>query len=242
MSVLPRLFVAPERLGAETPLRLRGAEHHYLSHVLRLGIGEKVLLLDGAERVATTRIVRASALELELEFLAIETAPRREGQTPCVTLQIGLLKGDRHDLVVQKATELGASRIVTVLCQRSIPMRLEERSARRNQRWQRIAQAAAQQCRRPDLPEVTPPRQLGEVLQAAPTGLRLMLYEGAAPPLRSVLAAHQAIELLVGPEGGLDPQEVDAATAAGFIPCSLGPRILRAETAALAALAVVLTP
>jgi len=250
MAAHPRLFVSAERLCPPAPLRLCGAEHHYLSRVLRLGIGAEVVLLDGKGRVATARLARISGEELELEYLSVEAVAPPGAEPGGVTLYMGLLKGERHDFVVQKATELGCRRIVTVLCQRSVPEFGHDpgRAARRQQRWQRIAQAAAQQCRRLDLPEVAGPLPLGAVLEAqAEAELRLLLYEGPAPPLRSVLysgpggAAARSIELLLGPEGGFADTEVAAATAAGFIPVSLGPRILRAETAALAALAVVLS-
>lgn len=249
MAPLPRLFVAAERLRDDAPPELRGAEHHYLVHVLRMQKGDCVLLLDGGRRVATARIAEVSAETLVLEYLSIETAPVHAG--PRVTLYMGLLKGERHDFVIQKATELGACRIVTVVCKRTVPDLSKEREKRRQERWLRIAQAAAQQCRRPDLPEVTPPLSLQEAVQAVPKDFtsRLMLYEGLAPPLRSVLAStldlaarpSGELALLIGPEGGFDETEVAYATAAGFIPCSLGSRVLRAETAALAALAVVVT-
>lgn len=249
MAALPRLFVPAETLSHAMPLRLLGAEHHYLSRVLRLSIGDEVLLLDGVSQVVKTRIVAADAEALELERLSVETAASH-GE-PQVTLYMALLKGERHDLVVQKATELGARRIVTLLCKHCVPELGGERAERRQQRWQRIARAAAQQCRRPDLPEVTPPLTLREALDQDRNRCRLMLYEGTAPPLRSLLDGNIAknndrnrprdIALVIGPEGGLDGTELAQLREAGFLSASLGPRVLRAETAALAALAVVLT-
>lgn len=245
MAARPRLFVASEKLHRESPLRLVGPEHHYLSRVLRLREGDEVLLLDGNAGVATTRIISASNEALELERLSVETIvpPAQAARGRAVTLYMGLLKGEKHDLVVQKATELGASRIVTVICQRSVPDLGHERAERRQQRWQRIARAAAQQCRRPDLPEVTAPLDFAAALPAPACGdsLRLWLYEGAAPPLRSLFLEHppSQIALFIGPEGGLCREETAELQAAGFLPCSLGPRVLRAETAALSALAVV---
>lgn len=242
-SRLPRLFVDPERLAP--PLRLRGAEHHYLSHVLRLGPGAQLLLLDGSGRQALASVAGSSEGGLELDLLSIDETGAHGG--PEVTLLLGLLKGDRHDFAIQKATELGVRRIVSVVCRRSVPALGSERAERRQIRWQRVVQSAAQQCRRPDLPEVTAPLSFSEALSAVPGGLRLMLYEGVAPPLRSLLpdadanAAAQPIALLVGPEGGFEDAEVAEATEAGFQPCSLGPRVLRAETAALAGLALLLT-
>jgi len=242
MAPLPRLFVPAEKLSEET-LRLLGAEHHYLSRVLRLSVGDEVLLLDGSAQVAKTRIVQVDGEALLLERISVETAPSH-GE-PVVTLYMALLKGERHDLVVQKATELGVRRIVTLLCKHCVPSLGHERAERRVERWQRIVRAAAQQCRRPDLPEVTPPLTVSEALAQDQNRCRLMLYEGTAPPLRSLLDENtkvtRNVSLVVGPEGGLDAAELDLLRGAGFLPASLGPRVLRAETAALAALAVVLT-
>jgi 16S rRNA (uracil1498-N3)-methyltransferase len=243
MAALPRLFVPAETLSAQSPLRLLGAEHHYLSRVLRLSVGDEVLLLDGSAQVAKTRIVHVDGEALLLERLSVEDVPSH-GE-PVVTLYMALLKGERHDLVVQKATELGVRRIVTLLCKRCVPALGQQRAERRLERWQRIARAAAQQCRRPDLPEVTPPLPLREAVAQDGNDCRLMLYEGMAPPLRSLLDERlkvtRNVSLVVGPEGGLDAAELELLRGAGFLPVSLGPRVLRAETAALAALAVVLT-
>lgn len=245
LSRLPRLFIDPERLHPALPLRLRGAEHHYLSHVLRMGLGSQVLLLDGNGRQVLASVAGVSPDELELDLLSIDETGLHGG--PRVTLFLGLLKGDRHDFAIQKATELGVHRIVSISCRRSVPSLGSERAERRQVRWQRVVQSAAQQCRRLDLPEVTAPLTFAEALRTAPAGLRLMLYEGPAPPLRSVLPPADAapvgveIALLVGPEGGFEDGEVAEATEAGFQLCSLGPRVLRAETAALAGLAVLLT-
>ena len=263
MAQLPRLFIPPDRFDrlaaarddGAAPLTLSGAEHHYLSRVLRARPGDAVLLLDGQGRTARVTVAAIGAAELALAPAAADPAATDPAAAttfgPRLHLYVGLLKGDKLDLVVQKATELGAHRIVLIACARSVPRLDEERADRRQQRYARIAQAAAQQCRRLDVPEVLPALRLPDALAlpAPDTGpetgprARLLLYEGAAPPLHTALPRTGpppgAVELFIGPEGGFDPAEVDAALAAGFVPCSLGPRILRAETAALAALAVL---
>jgi 16S rRNA (uracil1498-N3)-methyltransferase len=163
-----------------------------------------------------------------------------------LTLYCGLLKGDKQDFVTQKATELGVHRLVPVACQRSVPQLHEDRAERRQQRWTKIAQAAAQQSRRADIPEVTGPLSFAAALADSAqvsSVLRLLLFEGSAPPLHTVIhqqpQALAQLHLLIGPEGGFAPAELAAATEAGFVPVSLGPRILRAETAVVASLAVV---
>ena len=249
VSTAPRLFVDPARLASEGPVFLSGAEHHYLTRVLRLRVGDAVVLLDGQGRLCEATVCRIDASQAELQCQAALHAPPVPTQ---LTLYCGLLKGDKQDFVTQKATELGVHRLVPVACQRSVPQLHEDRAERRQQRWTKIAQAAAQQSRRADIPEVTGPLSFAAALADSAqvsSVLRLLLFEGSAPPLHTVihqplqaLAPPQALaqlHLLIGPEGGFAPAELAAATDAGFVPVSLGPRILRAETAVVASLAVV---
>jgi 16S rRNA (uracil1498-N3)-methyltransferase len=242
-TTAPRLFVAPARLSPPQPVRLGGAEHHHLVRVLRLRLGDPVVLLDGTGRLVAARVARLGEDHSEL---ACESETTAATSGPQLVLLAGLLKGDKQDFVIQKATELGASAIVPVVCQRSVPQLGEERAEKRQQRWARIAVAAAAQCRRPDVPQVAGPTPLAEALRP-PTdspATSLLLYEGVAPPLHTQLAAKACgapaqVRLLIGPEGGFGESEVAAALLAGFAPCSLGPRVLRAETAVVAALAVL---
>lgn len=243
VSTAPRLFVDPARLASEGPVFLSGAEHHYLTRVLRLRVGDAVVLLDGQGRLCEATVCRIDASQAELQCQAALHAPPVPTQ---LTLYCGLLKGDKQDFVTQKATELGVHRLVPVACQRSVPQLHEDRAERRQQRWTKIAQAAAQQSRRADIPEVTGPLSFAAALADSAqvsSALRLLLFEGSAPPLHSVIhqqsQAVAQLHLLIGPEGGFAPAELAAATEAGFVPVSLGPRILRAETAVVASLAVV---
>lgn len=243
VSTAPRLFVDPARLASEGPVFLSGAEHHYLTRVLRLRVGDAVVLLDGQGRWCEATVCRIDASQAELQCQAALHAPPVPTQ---LTLYCGLLKGDKQDFVTQKATELGVHRLVPVACQRSVPQLHEDRAERRQQRWTKIAQAAAQQSRRADIPEVTGPLSFAAALADSAqvsSVLRLLLFEGSAPPLHTVIhqqsQALAQLHLLIGPEGGFAPAELAAATEAGFVPVSLGPRILRAETAVVASLAVV---
>lgn len=245
-ATAPRLFIAPERFVPAAPLVLKGAPHHYLTRVLRLRTGDAVVLLDGRGRVGAARVARVEAERLELGW---ESTATQTAAGPNVVLLCGLLKGDKQDFVIQKATELGVQELVTVACQRSVPQLEKERAEKRQLRWLRIAQGAAQQCRRPDVPQLRGPLPLAvalaEPVPADPPALSLLLYEGPAPPLHAALSGPgcapplATVRLLIGPEGGFTDAEVAAATAAGFVPASLGPRILRAETAVVAALAVL---
>ncbi len=241
---MARLFVEPQKLTEEVVV-LADEDHRYLTRVLRLGVDDTVTLFDGKSVEATARITRVGprALELKIEERHAVSAIDR----PHVTVIQALAKGDKLDLVVQKATELGAARIIPVTTTRAIA-RLDANTLRtmsRRSRWQKIAREAARQSGRLDVPEVEGVTALTTAMQASPKdALKLLLWEGARQTtLRSVLPpldeAPQQIVIAVGPEGGFTVEEVEAARHAGFVPVGLGPRILRTETAALVVLAIL---
>jgi 16S rRNA (uracil1498-N3)-methyltransferase len=240
--VSARLFIEPSKL-ADDVVVLTDEDHRYLTRVLRLGVGETVTLFDGKSVEATARITRVGprALELKIEERHAVTAIER----PSVTVIQSLAKGDKLDLVVQKATELGAARIIPVTTVRAVA-RLDAgaiRAMSRRARWQKIAREAARQSGRLDVPDVEGVTALETALSASPKdALKIMLWEGARQStLRSVLpeTPPQQIVIAVGPEGGFTVEEVEAARHAGFQPVGLGPRILRTETAALVTLAIL---
>lgn len=239
---MSRLYVEPERLHDEIVV-VAGEDHRYLTRVLRLTIGDPLVLFDGAGQEVMARIIRIGprALELKIEERrTVEVAARPE-----VTVIQALTKGDKLDLVVQKATELGVARIIPVTSARSVPRLEAMRAHGRQTRWQKIARDAARQSGRADVPEVEPVTALSTALHAAAKdALKIMLWEGAraernglrtalpeAPPARVVIA--------IGPEGGFAVEEVEAARAAGFAAVGLGPRVLRTETAALVTLSIL---
>jgi 16S rRNA (uracil1498-N3)-methyltransferase len=214
-----------------------------LSNVLRLQPGERILLLDGLGHGYITEVLsldRRRAAGLVLDCRAIKTEPRL-----FVTLFQCSLKADRFEWVLQKGTELGVARFVPVISQRSV-VRPAGALLRKYRRWQAIVREAAEQCGRGRLPELAPPVEWPDAL-AQGEGLRLLPWEGRANQgsgscLDGVLASDllDRVSLLIGPEGGIGPEEVEQATAAGWKIVSLGARVLRAETAALAALTMVL--
>lgn len=229
-----RLHVPPAALAAGR-VELAGEPFHHLVHVLRARRGDRVTLFDGAGREA-----EATVETLGEAGATLCAGEPREVPRPAVdlTLLLGLLKGEKMDLVVQKGTELGMTRLVPLAVAHAVVRLDEARHGGRLARWEKIAREAARQCGRADVPEITPVVAPDEAFRAA-TGLRLCFHEREPAPLAPLLVgAPPAATLAVGPEGGFSSAEIAAARHTGFHVVSLGPRVLRAETAAIAALAI----
>ena len=170
------------------------------------------------------------------EFLQVSTESALD-----IHLLQGLSKGDRMDIVVQKATELGVSTITPLVTEFSVVRLNQERAEKRQQRWRSIAIGACEQCGRNRVPEVRSPQTFQHWIDACSANdpTTLMLQPGAAKTLRSVDIAGQSLRLLIGPEGGFSDAEAELASQRGVIAVQLGPRVLRTETAALAALSAL---
>lgn len=225
-----RLFVAVEDLRG-TDVVLSGDAFHHLS-VLRLRVGDEVILLDGCGNLgrAILRIVTRSRAQAEV----LERWQEGEELLPLRLMQ-GLPRGEKFEWLLEKGVELGISAFTPVITERS-QIRGEKFS-----RWQRIIQEAARQSRRPLLPSLEELKSLPAALQQTTEELRLMLWEEGALPLNAALPKETPAScvLLVGPEGGFSVAEAQAAASAGFLPVSLGKRILRTETAGMAVAAVL---
>ena len=224
---------------AAGPVELRGEAFHYLARVLRARRGDRVVLFDGAGREAEATVDNVG----EDNLMVTAGEPRAAATTGVpVTLILALLKGEKMDLVVQKATELGVARIVPVASAHAVVRLDGERRDSRRGRWRKIASEATRQCGRADIPDIAEILTPEAAFSAAPPhALRLIFDERDDPPLRQLLGSAPPVEVVaaVGPEGGFAPAEVEAARSAGFLPAGLGPRVLRAETAAIAALAML---
>ncbi|MEJ0006571.1 MAG: 16S rRNA (uracil(1498)-N(3))-methyltransferase [Steroidobacteraceae bacterium] len=224
-------------VGGRTQVELRGTAANHIARVLRLREGEPLILFDdmGGEYAA---VVTALAREVVRVSVGEHTAGDRESPLH-VTLAQGISRGERMDVVVQKATELGVKRIVPILAERTVVRLNEVQAENRLRHWRAIAVAACEQCGRNRLPQICPPMTLQQFLVSdLPEGLRLLLKADGRLKVRDLPASHAAT-VLIGPEGGLSPGEQTAAVAAQFQGLSLGPRILRTETAALAVLAII---
>jgi 16S rRNA (uracil1498-N3)-methyltransferase len=232
-----RLFVPAERLGGER-LTLTGPEHRHIGLVLRARPGDALTLFDGAGGEVEAEVIRVERAETELSLGARRAVA---GPAVALTLLCAVPRGPRMDFLVQKTSELGVARIVPVVTERSVAR--PDAEAGKRARWEKIAREAARQCGRADLPIIAPPVRLAEALAGLQLpARRLALFEGERS--RSLRAALERTEpaataLLIGPEGGFAPAELAVARAAGFEAVGLGERILRVETAAIVAVALV---
>ena len=231
---IPRIFTA-QALASGAEIALEAGPSHHLLRVLRLQAGAMLYLFNGnggsfAAQLTGTRGARALAL-----VGAFDAADR---ESPlAIELAIGISRGERMDWIVQKAVELGVTAIRPLVTQRTEVRLAGERGDKKLSHWRHIAVAACEQCGRNRVPAIHPPERLADWLPAA-AGLRLVLAPGAAQSLAAVAETPMALALLIGPEGGLAAAEIAAAEAVGFVAVSLGPRVLRTETAPLAALAI----
>jgi 16S rRNA (uracil1498-N3)-methyltransferase len=233
-----RFFVSPAALCGDMVQLEDAALAHQLARVLRLGPGDHVLLLDGLGEACAVELT-----ELSRDAVAGRVTSRGPaGNEPSVALQLylALMRPERFEWALQKGVELGARRLVPVQFARSLPA--DRAEAKKLERWRRIVREAAEQSCRGLLPELAAPMPFAAACaEAAALGPAALLYEGEGAHLRDRLREPPAIlSLLSGPEGGITPEEVELAAAQGIPPVSLGPRILRAETAPVAAAAMVL--
>jgi 16S rRNA (uracil1498-N3)-methyltransferase len=245
-----RFTIAPDRIAGGR-VTFDREESRHLSRVLRLRPGDTVIAADGAGRDYTVRVETVGDTATGT-VLGVAT---REVESPLrVTLVQSVPKGDKMEAIVRAATELGVVRVVPVVTERTIVSLEPARWRERARRWQRVAKEAAKQCGRAVVPPVEAPRPLADFLGAdEPADLRLCLWEGAATTagegggqagsLGTTLAANlprdARVHLLIGPEGGLSRDEVDAARGRGWKVVGVGPRILRTETAGPAILAIL---
>ncbi|HTZ43584.1 MAG TPA: 16S rRNA (uracil(1498)-N(3))-methyltransferase [Jatrophihabitans sp.] len=232
----PPLFVVAS-LGSGDTLELTGAEAHHAT-VKRLGVGELVWLADGRGGLAEAEVAEAGRDRLLLTVLSRRQQPERQ---PRFTVVQALPKGERAELAVEVLTELGVDEIVPWAASRSIAVWRGEKAARGVERWRRTAVEAAKQSRRHWFPEVCELAGTAAVAdRVAAADLALVLHEDAVPSLASVsLPASGEVLLVVGPEGGVAPEELAAFADRGARTVRLGPEVLRTSTAGAAALAVL---
>jgi 16S rRNA (uracil1498-N3)-methyltransferase len=239
-------FFAPPAECTGDRITLRGTEAHHAAAVMRVRVGERVVVLDGAAHEYLCEVAEVGRQEVPLEV-------RQKNPLPLpachLTLIQALTKPKSMDMILQKAVELGVRRLLTVASERSVTQLEGGEAERRAERWQLMLIDAMKQSGAPWLPTIAPPVRVGELVGTAPAGelvLLASLQPGAHHP-RAYLEDHRraqgrlpaSIAVWVGPEGDFTPAEVNQIRAAGALPISLGPLVLRSETAALYALSVL---
>lgn len=237
-------FFLEQAYGEGDEAILSQTDSRHLSRVLRVRPGDEITVVS-ANRVYAAEIL-AVGDEVRVR-LNEEQEAYTEAPLELILLQ-GLAKGERMEIVIQKAVELGVSKIIPVACERSVVRISAEKAAAKQARWQKIADAAAKQCGRTVLPEIAAPMKLGEAIASLPEGCRVIMPweeadgEGVGCTMAAALreAAPEAAAVIIGPEGGLTAEEAQLAEAAGARLVTLGKRILRTETAAIVALALVM--
>ncbi len=214
-----------------------GASHH-LARVLRAQVGAEITLFNGAggEYGATITAIGKKTVTAKIG----EFVPKSAESPLKLYLAQGISRGEKMDYVIQKAVELGAAGIVPLITERCNVKLDDERRQKRFQHWQAIVVSACEQSGRNILPELLPPQAIAQWLPQAQADLKCILSPKAVQKLNDMEMANDAsIILMVGPEGGLSDAEVDLASQHGFLALNLGPRVLRTETAALAALTIL---
>ena len=233
---IPRFHV-PDALTPGAELALPPDAGHHASRVLRMREGDAVCLFDGQGGEHAARVVALSRDRVSV--LVGDFSPVERESPLHVTLLQAVSSGDRMDLTLQKAVELGVAAVQPVLAERSVVRLKGERGESRREHWQRVAVSACEQCGRNRVPQVAGPIALADY-RAPEESLKILLAPAGATTLRSAgVAAGKPVVLAAGPESGFSPREEAMLVSAGFVAVRLGPRILRTETAGPAALAAL---
>jgi 16S rRNA (uracil1498-N3)-methyltransferase len=237
---MARFYVPQPRLE-KGMLKVEGEEVKHIRKVLRLTEGDEITVFDGLGKEFEGTIVEERLSSVVIRVKSVSSSKR---DSPLeVTLAQSLLKGEKMDYLIQKATELGVKEIIPFLSSRSVPLLEKSKRLKRHHRWERIAIEASKQCGRGVVPRIEFLQDYSEMLpKASPNALRLILWEREGIRLKEILERSKEkkkIFFVIGPEGGLSQGEVDEAKEAEFIAVTLGRRILRAETASLCFLSIL---
>jgi 16S rRNA (uracil1498-N3)-methyltransferase len=233
-----RFFAAPEQFSGNEII-LSPAETHHLTRVLRLSQGAQVEIFDGQGKEYEARIIAFEDQGARLQLLSEHPGL---GESPLsITLGLALARSDTFDLAIRQATEMGVNKFIPFFSERSI-VKPESWSHSRLGRWERLARETLKSSQRRLLPRIELPVSLEEVIQAA-EDVKIIFWEETrrhtSNTALSAIPAPRSVRLLIGPEGGFTPAEVDLARSAGFMVLGLGPRRLKVETATLAALTIL---
>jgi len=237
---MPRFFVPPEQIHGQKFI-LEGSEARHAALVLRKKAGDIIDIFDGKDLSYEGRIESVAPDRIEGVIVAQEK--KRHSTTVELILYQALIKGPKWDWLLEKACEVGVTRVVPLLTARTVikPAKDETR-----ERWKRIALAAAKQCGRADIMDIAPPTPFSDAIESLPGGLTLIPWEKeTAKTIKQVVSSSQSkptrVSLFIGPEGGWEAREVESAVRQGAVAVRLGPTLLRSETAGLVAATLVLS-
>lgn len=240
---MTRRFHVETGVGGSQTALIAGSDVNHIRNVLRLGPGDPIRVFDGLGNEYAARIT-----EMLKDRIAVELAEKFEStsESPIeLTVSPALLKGSKMDELIRPLTELGMTRWAPFKASRSVPVLNDKKSAKRFERWRTIASESMKQCGRWRVPDILPPVEFKELVEKADRRLlNIIFHENAAESIHSFFkcapeSGQVGAHILIGPEGGFSGEEAELAIGNGFFPVSLGPRILRAETAVLTASALI---
>ena len=232
---IPRIFTN-QALTSNNTLALAEAQSHYLSKVLRMQAGRELILFNGEGGEYSAEI--SGIYKKHVDVLVKSLYPENRQSELHLELAIGVSRGERMDWVLQKATELGVTKITPLITERTEVKLTGERADKKMEHWQQIIISACEQCQRNLLPELSEPQNYSDWISQCDTELKFVLHHRDSKGLPKNETA-KSVALLIGPEGGLDEDEIAEAIVNGFSPLTLGPRVLRTETAPVAAITLV---
>ncbi len=239
---MPKFLIGPDDPIQDNCVIITGQDARHMAKILRLKTGDTVALTNGHGMDYTGRILESSPKEVNIEIL---TSQESISESPLkLTVCSAMLKHQNMDLIIKHLTQLGVHQWIPFFCTRSVPLPDANALTRRLDRWQAIAAESIKQCQRSRLPEVKKPLAFNQVLeQSASHDIKIAFWEASDTPLDPAsfgpARPDSRVVILIGPEGGFTPREIVEAKAHGFVSCRLGPRILRAETAAISACTLI---
>ncbi len=230
-------FYCPEKIALKTTCCLPQSSIHKAKNVLRLKVGDKIQIFEGDGKLYEANIEEIDKHNFKAKI--VEMIPSRPESGIKIFLAQSIVRMDLMDLIIQKSVELGVTEIIPIATQRTIPG-YEKKSQKKQQHWHYVATAACEQCLRDFIPKIHDPIGLHEWVSNLKqgTGQKIVFDPSATPRLRS-FPINKKVTMLIGPEAGLTSQEISFCEKLGFTSLNLGPRILRTETAGLAAISAI---
>ncbi|HHV60015.1 MAG TPA: 16S rRNA (uracil(1498)-N(3))-methyltransferase [Clostridiaceae bacterium] len=236
---MPRFFVSPENINGNT-VTIKGEDVIHIKRVLRLSIDDRITVCDGNEQ---DYFVSITGIENDAVTGKILDISKNSNEPPVkITLYQGLPKADKFEYIVQKCIELGVDEVVPTITERTV-VRLDSNKdiEKKLTRWRKIALEAAKQCNRGKIPNISEPVYLNDaIIESVKRNSGVIAYENAENRPQSVENISNAVSVFIGPEGGFTPEEVSLAQSSGIKPVSLGPRILRTETAGVVLVTIIM--